>query len=353
MMFNKTIITLCVVIVGAAGIEATDEHMTSKESLVILESPPVYLNPVSHLTFEKSTAPLPSSTTEDDLSQQLSELLHNTEYLLSEEIEFIGAATTESGISKKGSSPATQTDEEFILEELILPVQSDKDEITSQQNKSSIESIFDFIIIVGSITIVILIIVLYFVIVAYCCCIRKTSKLDCSKFGIQATPDGKEAKGLSPPEDFARWFKQKYFKTITDEDRASNDSVSRSTTSTIHNTLSDEGSGQDDPFTDDDSGLPASTSEDEVTSLLPVTTTEDLIFKEPASTSVVIEDASEKSGKADQHSSCVIIIVVSLSAVILLLILLTVIKIYCHRNVSQEERAAKKHFVRFSKVATE
>ncbi|KAG8035036.1 hypothetical protein G9C98_001526 [Cotesia typhae] len=183
MMFNKTIITLCVVIVGAAWIEATDERTTPKESLVILKSPPVYLNPVSHLTSEKSTTPLPSSTTEVDLSHPLSELLHNTEYLLSEEIEFIGATTTENGISKKGSSPATQTDKEFILEELISSFQSDKDEITSQQNISSIESTVDSIIIIGSIIIVILMIVLYFVIVTDYSCKRKTPKLDCSKFG--------------------------------------------------------------------------------------------------------------------------------------------------------------------------
>nr|QZB49177.1 BV-like protein [Cotesia vestalis bracovirus] len=170
---------------------------------------------------------------------------------------------------------------------------------------------------------------------------------------IQATPDGKEAKGLSLSEDYARWFRQKYFQAITDEDRSSNDSVSRSTTSTVSNTLSDEGSGQEDIFTDDGSGLPASTSEDdfsEVTSPLPVTTTEDFTFEGPASTSVVIKNDSKKIEEADQHSLCVIIIVVSVSAVILLLILLTVIKIYCRCcKVRQEEHAAKEPFIRFSK----
>lgn len=138
---------------------------------------------MSHRTSEKPTAPLPSSTTEDDLPHQLSELLHNTEYHLFEEMEFIGVGTTESGIIKKASSPATQTDEEFILEELTLsPVPSDEDGITSPQIKLSIESILDSIIIIGSVIIVILLFVLFFVILKNFC-VRKTAKLDHSKFG--------------------------------------------------------------------------------------------------------------------------------------------------------------------------
>ncbi|XP_044591685.1 uncharacterized protein LOC123269859 [Cotesia glomerata] len=174
---------------------------------------------------------------------------------------------------------------------------------------------------------------------------------------VQAIPDGKEAEGLSLAGDFEKWFRQKSLEAITD-DRSLNDFLSKSTTFTLNNSFSDEGSGQDDSFTDDyGSGLPASTSEDdfsEVISPLLVTTTEDFTFQEPASTSVVIKDASEKSRNAGQHSPWVVIIVMSIFAVILLLILLTVIKIYCQRyKVSQEEHAAKEPFIRFSKVTTE
>ncbi|KAH0547148.1 hypothetical protein KQX54_017266 [Cotesia glomerata] len=189
-------------------------------------------------------------------------------------------------------------------------IQFNEEKITMEKLKSSIESLLNAHIVIGSISADILLIIL-FLIIREKCCVRKTVELDYSQFGVQAIPDGKEAEGLSLAGDFEKWFRQKSLEAITD-DRSLNDFLSKSTTFTLNNSFSDEGSGQDDSFTDDyGSGLPASTSEDdfsEVISPLLVTTTEDFTFQEPASTSVVIKDASEKSRNAGQHSPWVLVL---------------------------------------------
>ncbi|CAD6243484.1 GSCOCT00013074001.2-RA-CDS [Cotesia congregata] len=193
MIVNKTVITLCIAILGVAWIEATDENsrrevdgseypLTPRPGqLLILESPLLYLDPVSHSTPGKSTTPLPSSTTEDDLSYQLSKSLHSTGNRPSEETEFIGATTTEGGIVKEELSLATQTEDETILEELMSLIRYDE-EITSEKLKPSIESLLNAHIIIGSISFVLLLIIL-FLVIRENYCVRKTAELDYSQFG--------------------------------------------------------------------------------------------------------------------------------------------------------------------------
>ncbi|CAD6243303.1 GSCOCT00013030001.2-RA-CDS [Cotesia congregata] len=215
---------------------------------------------------------------------------------------------------------------------------------------------------------------------------------------IQAISVEKE-KELSLPENISRLVTQNYTSELTtEENRSSNDSASKLITFTDDNSLSEkdssadnyssgvdsdseddlseEGSGTGTHFSGDGSNdTDDSSSEEyydnkdysteyeydakaeddnhEVTSPLPVTTTEEFTFEEPASTTVAIEDASEKAGSANQPIPLVIIIAVPISAVILLLILLILLKIYCaSRKATQERDGADQTFITVDKFMT-
>lgn len=91
----------------------------------------------------------------------------------------------------------------------------------------------------------------------------------------------------------------------------------------------------------------------DVTSPLPVTTTEEFIFEETASTTVANEDAAEKAASSNQAISYMIIIVVSVFAVILLVTLQVLVNIYCvPRKSTQEKDGADQTFITVDKFMT-